>query len=214
MRLNKMEQKKDIGTLFENKLNDGRKAPNKSLWDKINRSLDEEKRRKKRILFYWFLGGGLSVLLGLLLLFGNGFSVRNQSAPQKENITFDESINTHSKKVNNEVSFKISEVDSLKTKNSGAQKLQNRHPSIENLKRNETVPLSENNFKGKAEQVSTNNNPLDETFIISEKYYYYNSRTGQQLVTESKKEIDSLILQLSKSTDSITPIKNDSLHKK
>ncbi len=207
-----MGQKKDIGTLFENKLNDGKKTPNNSLWEKINTSLDEEKRRKKRVIYYWLVGGGLSILLGLVLLFGNGFFLKTESVTPKENITLIESSNTNSKKESNETHSKISKEDSLTNKNYSEEKLSKIDTPTKNLKQSEAVNSSENNkSETKSKKISSNKKPVDETFTVSEKYYYYNSRNGKQLVTESKKEIDILISKHYKSLDTIVTKKSDSL---
>ncbi len=206
-----MGQKKDIGKLFETKLNEGKKIPNKSLWDKINSSLDEEKRRKRRIMFYWLVGGGLSVLLGLVMLFGNGFFLNKESLTQKRNTNVIEDLNTNSTKESNETLSKISKEDSLIVKNDSGEKLSKIDTHIENLKQNELVSTSENNSETEEQKNSSNKKPVDESFTVSEKYYYYNSRDGKQLVTESKKEIDSIVSKQYKSLDSITVKKVDSL---
>lgn len=206
-----MGQKKDIGQFFENKLNDGKKTPNKSLWDKINTSLDEEKRRKKRILFYWFVGGGLSVLLGLTILFGNGFFKNDNSSTLIENPPVVEDLNEKTKKENDEIIFQNIKKDSLVNKKEDNEKLSKLNEPSENLKHNEAVNSSEKKSQPKAKGFSSNKKPVDETFSVSEKYYYYNSRNGKQLVTENKKEIDSIVLEAYKKIDSSSHKTIDSL---
>ncbi len=218
-----MGQKKDIGTLFEKKLNDGKKTPNISVWDKINISLDEEKRRKRRVIFYWLMGGGISVLLGSVILFENVFFQNKESFSQEGNTNVVEDLNTNSTKERGETLFKISKEDSLITRKNdeetfsridaqdSEETLSKINTSTKNLKQSEVVNSPETNSETKMKKTSSNKNPIEETFTVSEKYYYYNSRDGKQLITESKKEIDSLISKQYKSLDTITSKKNDSL---
>lgn len=206
-----MGQKKDIGKLFENKLNDGKRTPNKNLWDKINTSLEEEMRRKKRFFFYWLVGGGISVILGIFLLFSNGSPLKTEPAAKKENGTVVERPNTITDKESNKTLLKNSTENLLNNKNEGEEKLSKIDPPIDNLKPNETEISSKNNLKIKTNQNSPNHKSLDETFTVSKKYYYYNSKDGTQLITNNKNEIDSLVSEQYKSLDSLATKKVDSL---
>lgn len=207
-----MGQKKDIGTLFETKLSAGNKIPKESLWEKINTSLDEEKRKRKRLLLYWWLGGSISVLLGLFLLFGaRNFLNQNSQIPLEQDSSELNSF-SNSEKENTETTINISEKDSFQFESNVEEKLSKIVTPTKDLKQSEAVNDSENNKpENKTKTISSNTKQVDETFTISEKYYYYNSRDGKQLVTESKKEIDSLISKQYKSLDTLPSKKNDSL---
>lgn len=63
-----MEQKKDIGKLFKNKLVDGKKSPTQEVWKKINHTLDQHATRRKRFIYYWLAGGIVLILIGSIVL--------------------------------------------------------------------------------------------------------------------------------------------------
>jgi hypothetical protein len=206
-----MGNKKDIGKLFETKLSEGKKIPKGSLWEKINTSLDEENRKRKKLFFYWWLGGGISVLLGLYLLFGAGNFLNENSQIPLKNTSSDENSISNSEKQNIEKSIDISEQDSLHIKNNNEEKLS----KIELKQDNETVTNSQNSSEKtsekKTQKVSSKVKSIDETYTVSEKYYYYNSKDGKQVVTNNKSEIDSLVSKQYKSLDTTTTKKVDSI---
>ncbi|SRX54518.1 hypothetical protein [Aequorivita sp. CIP111184] len=206
-----MGQKKDIGALFENKLNDGKKIPNKSLWEKINTSLDEEKRRKKRILFYWLIGGGVSVLLGLVLMFGSELFLHSNLQTQENKNSLTEENNTYTKKESLKTVIENLKVDSLNFKKNGDEKLFRNPNALEIRTANEIEKSSQIDSENKTKKSTSKKNNIDETYTVSKKYYYYNSKDGKQIVTNSKSEIDSLILKEYKSSDTTATKKNDSL---
>lgn len=203
-----MGQKKDIGTLFKNKLNDAKITPKNSLWDKINTSLDEEKRKRKRILFYWWLGSGISVLLGLFLLFGTGIFLNQNSQIPLENNPLEQKPLLTSDKEHNDETIKILK-DSLKFKNNDDEKLskidtENKHETL-----NDTESPSKKVSEKNIQKSSSKRKSIDEIYTISEKYYYYNSKDGKQIITNNKNEIDSLISKQYKFLDSTTTKKNE-----
>ena len=205
-----MGNKKDIGKLFETKLNAGNKIPKDSLWEKINTSLDDEKRKRRRMLLYWWLGGGISVLLGLFLLFGAGNFLNSNSQIPLENKSSEQNSLSNSEKENSEVTITISKKDSLQFNSNGEEKLS----KIENTNESETLNDSENlsktTSKKKIQKGSSKGKSIDETYTVSKKYYYYNSKDGKQIVTTNKNEIDSLISQQYKSLDSTATKKTES----
>ena len=208
-----MGQKQDIGKIFENKLDAGKKNPTESLWEKINTSLDEEKRRRKRILFYWLVGGGLSVLLGSFLLFGSEiFTPQNSKTPQQHN-SLEQKLFTDSasEKEDMDAPFTISKVDSLNVEKNKERKLS----KIEIFKNDSIVGNNENpstpNSKRKIQKGSANQKGSFENYSVSKKYYYYNSRTGTQIETTDKSEIDSLVSEQYKTIDSVAIKKNDTI---
>jgi len=206
-----MGQKKDIGKLFETKLSAGKKIPTESLWEKINTSLDEEKRKRKRILFYWWLGGGISVLFGLYLLFGAGNFLNQNSQIPPENNTSENNSFSNLEKENTETTLNISEEDSLQFKNKSEEKL-SKIETTENLSTIiETENTSKTTSKKQNQKGSSKGKSIDEIYTISEKYYYYNSKDGKQMVTANKNEIDSLVSQQYKSLDSVPTKKIDSI---
>jgi hypothetical protein len=211
-----MGQKKDIGQLFENKLNHAKKIPNTSLWEKINASLDEEKRRKKRLFLYWLVSGGISVLLGLLLLFGNEMFFSSSLPKHQNTVPLNEQSNTISENENGENAVEISTENSQTIKNTGEEKLtriilpeENRESSESGnpLDKNasaQSVAAENKSIKNKSKHKST-----DENFTVTKNYYYYNSKDGKQIVTKNKDEIDSLISEHYKSLDSTVSKKDE-----
>ncbi|MDP2686708.1 MAG: hypothetical protein Q8O62_05770 [Aequorivita sp.] len=204
-----MGQKKDIGQFFETKLNAGKKIPNESIWEKINASLDEEKRKRKRLLLYWWLGGGISFLLGLFLLFGIGKFLNTHSQIPLENNSLEQKPFSTSDKEHNDETIKISE-DSLKSKNIDDEKLSKIETENEHKTLNNTGNPSKKVSEKERQKSSSKRKSIDETYTVSEKYYYYNSKDGKQIVTNNKNEIDSLISKQYKSLDSTKTKKNES----
>lgn len=201
-----MGQKEDIGQLFEKKLNHAKKIANPSLWEKISASLDEENRRKKRMLFYWLMGGGISVLFGLLVLFGNK-SFNNSSSPSnQDSIPKLEQSKRFSENDNSANSVEILEENSRignEEKLSGillSEEIKDTNKIKNPLNKNITKQSTASNRN------SRKNNPhpksADENFTVTKNYYYYNSKNGKQLVTKNKEEIDSLISKQNQTVDS------------
>ena len=62
----------------------------------------------------------------------------------------------------------------------------------------------------KVKNNSSDKTSVDETFTVSKKYYYYNSKDGKQLVTTNKKDIDSIIAEAYKNIDTTTVKREDS----
>ena len=208
-----MGQKQDIGKLFENKLGEGKKNPTESLWEKINTSLEEERRKRKRTLIYWLMGGGLLVVFGSFLFFGSeNFESQNSERPQRldslEQKLFTDSV---SKEQSTDSTFIISKVDSM---NFDKNKEQN-FSKIEVFKKDSLVSNTENSSttssKRKIQKSSANQKGLYENYSVSKKYYYYNSRTGTQIETANKSEIDSLVSEQYRTVDSTATKKRDSL---
>jgi len=205
-----MGEKKDIGKLFENKLNKGKKAPKNTLWEKINTSLDEEKHRRKRIFYYWISGGVILTLLGAFLLFGNSdFLKINSTVTKKYNEILENTVSS-SEKVGNVKSTETLHIDSL-----SAELQDEKLSKIATVEENQPVNSLQKS-EGKesintSEKKVSKSKSLDETFTVSEKFYYYNSRDGRQIVTQDKKEIDSLILKNKNELDSANIKKKDTL---
>lgn len=205
-----MGEKKDIGKLFENKLNKGKKAPKNTLWEKINTSLDEEKHRRKRIFYYWISGGVIITLLGAFLLFGNSdFLKINSTVTKKHNEILENTVSS-SEKVDNVKSTETLPIDSL-----SAEPQDEKLSKIATVEENQPVNSLQKSEGKKSintsEKKVSKSKSLDETFTVSEKFYYYNSRDGRQIVTQDKKEIDSLILKNKNELDSANIKKKDTL---
>ncbi len=207
-----MGNKKDIGKLFETKLSAGNKIPKESLWEKINTSLDEEKRKRKRLLIYWWLGGGISVLLGLVLLFGAGNFLNQNSQIPLENNSSEQNSFSNFETENTDTIVNISKEDSFLIKNNGEEKLPKIEDLNESVLNNSEEPIKMSSKK-KIQKGSSKGKSIDEIYTVSEKYYYYNSKDGKQIITNKKQEIDSLVSQHYKSLDSTTTKKMETPEK-
>lgn len=210
-----MGQKKDIGELFENKLNNGKKNPNNNLWEKINTSLDAEKHRNKKIFYYWLVGGGLTILFGLFLLI-NSEGLLNDT-PKQENDTplaqepifsSDSPAEVTENKLN-ERTIVISEEERLYNEIKSDEKLSKNDVSTKGLDKNVKEKSSKEKTLNKNEHSKNKFKKEDEGFTVSETYYYYNSRNNQQIKTKNIKEIDSLISEENKLKDTLNVKKLD-----
>ena len=47
-----MEHKRDIGELLQQKLDEGKRPPKDSLWERLDNSLDEQAKKRRRAI--WF----------------------------------------------------------------------------------------------------------------------------------------------------------------
>lgn len=226
VRLTKMRQMKDIGKIFENKLNDGEKEPSKNVWDKINSSLDTEKLRKKKILYTWLVGAGLFSLMVVFLLFNNDSPLQSNSPKQENNIpvisqsetssdSSDESLEQENDK--REVS-EVSKEDSFTGINGAKEKASQAILSNEDSELKPKEISSETNTqvqssdsRRRLEKTGKKDEFNDEDFTVSKNYHYYNSRNNKTIVTKNKAEIDSLVSEQGKFLDSLTTRKIDSL---
>lgn len=226
MRLIKMRQMKDVGKIFENKLNSGKKEPNKNVWEKINTSLEAERLRKKRLLYKWLVGGVLFSTLVLFLLFNNENLLQSNS-PKNQNdipvinqsdISSEESGEQKDKSNNNKELFEVLD-DSTSMVGTEIQKEPSQYTlSGENPEISEKENSSETNIQiqstdawKNAEKKATHNEFNDKDFSVSKIYHYYNSKDNKTIVTKNRNEIDSLISNQNKYSDSLTTRKNDSI---
>ena len=205
-----MGEKKDIGQFFENRLNEGKKSPNKNLWDEINTSLEEIERRKKIAIRYWIAGLGIFILVGLFILINPLEGDKHHSdIPEKNNST--EIPFWTLEKPTNEMEVNISMDDSLEN----ARKLADEPIGITTNTEEPKMEVTQNPSEIVSEDIIKKSSPkspsIDETFMITEKYYYYNSEDGKQWSTTDKNKIDSLLSEKNRILDSTITKKKDSL---
>lgn len=209
-----MGHKKDIGSLFENKLKDGKIAPNQKIWERIDHSLNQEKYRRKRNVFYWVVGGGTLFFLGILFLI-NAENFVQLDSPEQNDTNIINLSNPSSEKESGKDILEISKEDSLALEKTGNSL--SIDDSEENLNRIEIEDSSktdssikEKNFSSKTKKNKPNEDSLDEIYTVTTKYYYYNSQDEKKIVTTDKNKIDSLISGKQHSLDSISLKKTDS----
>ena len=82
-----MENKKDIGKIFREKLNDFEKEPNDSVWNSIHAELQEKKKRRIIYIPFWMKTAGILSLVVLISIFSiDAFLEKGQfSAPNESN---------------------------------------------------------------------------------------------------------------------------------
>ena len=217
---------KDVGKIFENKLNDGKKEPSKSVWEKINTSLDTEKSRKKKILYTWFVGTGLVSLFLLFLVFNNEGLLQSNSPSQQDNIPLNNHSNISKERSNenpreendSKELFKFSKEDTSIVTNEIEEKPSQftflNYDSELNEKEKSSNMKSKIQLNDSGKQSKNNKatgNTFDENSTVTKNYYYYNSRNNKTIVTKNKDKIDSLISEQHKPLDSVTITKSDSL---
>lgn len=195
-----MGQKTEIGKMFASKLKDGKKSPSEDAWNRLDIFLEEKKSRKRKNIVYWLIGGGFLFLMGSYILFGTNILTSDSSSsterfPQKEATEFvfdnDRDDGDTSFKTNDSIGIDlIGNKESSQTSTSEVE-------TEGHLQKNPQQPTTADNSKRK------NSKPVDETFEVTENYYYYNSRDGKQLVTKRKEVIDSLLNKGATKTDSI-----------
>jgi hypothetical protein len=201
-----MAKKNDIGTLFENKLKEGEKSPNSALWEKINTSLEKEERKRKKFFFFWLTGGGIVGLISLWVLFSNPFFTATFTDKPNSNTILTEERTVISEPENEKLITSTAIKDSINSEDNDAEKLL----ELKGIKE-DSIQKAKIIIGNKTKSITSKKKSIEETFEVSEKYYYYNSRDGKQIVTESKKTIDSLIFEATKTLDSTMIKKKDSL---
>ena len=82
-----MENRKDIGKLFSEKLNNFEKEPNDSVWNSIHAELQKKKKRKIIYIPFWIKTAGVLSLLALISIFTIDAILEKEpfSAPNKSN---------------------------------------------------------------------------------------------------------------------------------
>lgn len=209
---------KDVGNIFENKLDKGEKKPSENVWEKINTSLDSEQLRKKRILYNWVVGAGILSVLVLFLVFNyENISQSNSAAPQDNipiKIHSNNSSESSTKRAGEEKELKEAFKISLEDTSEEKDNIEKNSSDLEKSNRNSELSAKENYKKTQSQSTkkSSENKPEfsgsgtqseNKNFTVSKNYYYYDSKTGKTLVTQSKNKIDSLIAERHIPLDSV-----------
>ena len=82
-----MENRKDIGKIFREKLNDFEKEPNDVVWNSIHAELQKKKKRKIIYIPFWMKTAGVLSLVALISFFSIDALLEKEqfSAPNKSN---------------------------------------------------------------------------------------------------------------------------------
>lgn len=210
-----MAEKKDIGKYFEEKLKNGTKSPNQTVWHKITRSLDELPEQKNSKRPYWLMVLGIPILLGFYL-WSHVSSEEKKNLQTIETNQSEEYLTIPSKiGINDEDYLTTTLIDSLEYDKSIKEKevsdLNLYSGNEEDLitKPSAVIVKKKNDINHKKSPAKTSD--IDENFTITKKYHYYNSENEEEWTTTSKTKIDSLLTQPKKGIDSKVLKSSDSL---
>ncbi|WP_339702608.1 hypothetical protein [uncultured Marixanthomonas sp.] len=177
-----MEHKKDIGTLFEEKLQNKTVKPKTNLWEKIDASLAQREKKRKKTYWSWAIGIGVLILSGII--FSSIISENNNKRPKQ--------LYPLATPIQN--NFKIDKKPSI--------------PKVDSTDKERTTTAIDTTSKNLENLDKTTINTLDKKFskskeIRAEKdfdsfrkktvYRYYNSEDSTTIETTNKALIDSLI---------------------
>jgi hypothetical protein len=120
-----MENRKNIGKIFREKLNNFEKEPNDAVWNSIQAELQKKKKRKIIYIPFWMKTAGVLSLLTLISIFSiDAFLEKEQfSAPNKSN---QEILNSKSFEKSNPKKGKAVNTESLTLTDSSNNLISNR----------------------------------------------------------------------------------------
>jgi len=201
-----MDHKKDIGSLFKQKLDDATKEPNAELWDKIEVSLDKRDRKRRGFFFFWLGTGTAAIILLLLYL--------NSSTSEMEDIdttitkteiateTLDEGLTT------SEFNTEKNNAIIIKDSTDGNPMVELEQKELNDLiSREDSLKTVERNSTKKKKRAKEKDPFMDDSVTIKTTYHYYNGDTKQMLETTDKSIIDSLIERTDINIDSLKVVK-------
>lgn len=202
-----MEEKKDIGQFFKDKLKDGEKSPSTDLWDRINTSLDKEDRLRKNSFPYWIMGLGITLLFILgFIFYTSNFIERDADSLKKENAIKAQAPVLATPSESNEdrinINYSLHEVSENKNLSEIESKIDDSiKNSIARPKKNMVVSMKKESLPKISETI--------DSYRVSKKYHYYNSEDGEEWSTSDKNLIDSLLYKNDVKIDSVKPKKNN-----
>jgi|26BtaG_2_1085354.scaffolds.fasta_scaffold00209_1 low affinity Fe/Cu permease len=202
-----MEEKKDIGQFFKDKLKDGEKSPSTDLWDRINTSLDKEDRLRKNSFPYWIMGLGITLLFILgFIFYTSNFIESDSDSLKKENTIKAQAPVLATPSESNEdrinINYSLDEVSENKNLSEIESKIDDSiKNSVARPKKNMVVSMEKESLPKIAETI--------DSYRVSKKYHYYNSEDGEEWSTSDKNLIDSLLYKNDVKLDSVEPKKNN-----
>ncbi|GEQ87020.1 hypothetical protein ULMS_25280 [Patiriisocius marinistellae] len=219
-----MKTEKEIGIALEKKLQGAHRSPSPDMWEKINGSLDKKDRRRK--IAFWLWGAGILIiaLTTLYVATSNNDTQNkivtiqeidnNQTKTNASEIKNTQEITTNETLKQENVTPKGSKETDGKTINSTPNKMKQ---EVNISAKESTLKISEDKVKSATQNhKKTKERVTDEQYKVTKSYRYYNSKTKEEIVTENKKMMDSVIeknMQLQKSLDSIKKL-NAKIEKK
>lgn len=226
-----MENRRDIGKLFREKLDDLDKSPNGDLWAKINADLQKDKK-KRRIIPFWLKTTGIAVVMMVLLVISSQsiwnknssfqlFEENNNSKNKSSGNQKDENDAKNQNSITNSNNLKNTEESNkevITLKKESSDKPSSSHNILKSLndstdkkspssiKKHTKEKLISSNTKFKKRKVS--NRKFDKNIVFAIKETEKNSDLKSFDITEKS----SQNLESSKIA-SVSDIKNDSIKK-
>tara|TARA_R100001369_G_scaffold91925_1_gene134806 strand:- start:1702 stop:2328 length:627 start_codon:yes stop_codon:yes gene_type:complete len=194
-----MEHKKDIGTLFKEKLQNKETKIKSGLWEKVDASLTQRVKKRRKAYWSWGIATGIIVTTGIVLTIV--FSENNNKPTQQANPLTTEVENN----LNNYKKPAVSKLDSIKNDS----KTDKTEASIEIDSTQKKLPETTiDNFSKSSENSEENISTIEEkkarklkakhieksfdSFRKKTVYRYYNSHDSTMIETTNKALIDSL----------------------
>ena len=202
-----MEEQKDIGQFFKDKLKNGEKSPSTDLWDRINTSLDNEDRLLKNSFPYWTIGFSITLLLILGFLLYSAYSTESyfDSMKRENDIKANKPVFAIPSESNDD---RIGIIDSL-DKLSENKNLSEIEIKIDDSIKNSVGRPEENSVVSQKNVSSPKISETIESFRVSKKYHYYNSEDGEEWSTSDRNLIDSLLYKNKVIIDSVESKRNN-----
>jgi len=201
-----MDHKKDIGSLFKQKLDGAAKEPNAELWDKIEVSLDKRDRKRRGFFFFW-LGTGTAAIILLLLYLNSSTSEMedlDSAIPKTEIATETVSEGSTTSEFNTEKTNAILINDSI----DGNRMDELRQKELNDLISSEDDLITPKRNSANQNKRNKEKDPfMDDSVTIKTTYHYYNGDTKQMLETTDKSVIDSLLERTNINIDSLKVVK-------
>jgi len=207
-----MEHKKDIGTLFKEKLQNKETKTKSGLWEKIDVSLTQRAKKRRKAYWSWGIATGVLIITGIVLTIV--FSENNNKPTQQSNPLTTEVENN----LNNYKKSAVWKLDSIENDSKTGKKT----TSIEIDSTQKILPeTTTDNISKNSENSEENTSTIEEkksrklntksvekgfdSFRKKTVYRYYNSQDSTIIETANRTLIDSLINleQTEKTSDSI-----------
>ncbi|WP_432411673.1 hypothetical protein [Rasiella sp. SM2506] len=190
-----MEHKKDIGDLLKDRLNNAQKAPSKTLWERLDNSLDKREKKRRSIIWFWY--GGAGVFLALLLLAG---VLATPSSTSLDGNTSEISTEENRTKMNNktETEIKTSLNNKVVTQDGTEIIVSNEGTNIttpDTSGADTTTPVSKATQKivDKTNTTPSKAPVTEDGFTVITTHEYYNSDLDTTTTSHNKQKIDSLV---------------------
>lgn len=194
-----MEHKKDIGTLFKEKLQNNETKTKSGLWEKVDTSLTQRAKKRRKAYWSWGIATGIIVTTGIVLTIV--FSENNNKPTQQANpLTIEVENNLNNYKNSTVSKLDSIENDSKTDKKATSIEIDSTHKKLPETAIDNISKSSENSEENistieekKARKLKAKH--IEKSFDSFRKktvYRYYNSHDSTMIETTNKALIDSL----------------------